>query len=144
MTWSPTETESSPRLPLSSSLPGPTARTLPRCGFSLAVSGRTMPPAVRSSASTGSTTTRSSRGRILIFGISESFCVVLCVRVQNYEFRILNSEFALHHSFHATHATHSSAHSVVVVVVAAFVFLLFGNLGDEGFGGEQEGGNAGV
>src|SRR4051794_33892199 len=64
MTWSPTATDSSPRLPLSSNLPGPTASTLPRCGFSLAESGSTMPPAVRSSASTGSTTTRSSSGRI--------------------------------------------------------------------------------
>ncbi len=53
------------RLPLSSSLPGPTAMTVPRCGFSLAVSGSTMPPAVFSSASIGSTTTRSSRGRSL-------------------------------------------------------------------------------
>ena len=49
--------------PLSRSLPGPTASTLPRCGFCLAVSGSRMPPAVFSSASSGSTTTRSSRGR---------------------------------------------------------------------------------
>src|SRR4029453_4264370 len=51
----------------------------------------------------------------------------------------------LHHSFHATHAAHTThaAHAVVVVVVAAFVFLLLGNLGDEGFGGKQQGGDAG-
>src|SRR6478672_4021815 len=44
--------------------------TLPRCGFSLAVSGSTMPPAVRSSASTGLTTTRSSSGRSLVLAMT--------------------------------------------------------------------------
>src|SRR5947209_11599211 len=117
------------------------ASTLPRCGFSLAVSGSTIPPAVRSSASTGSTTTRSSNGRILILGIA-LIPVAECVRVLNSECKI-----ALHHPFHASHAAHSShathpSHAVVVVVVAAFVFFLLGNLGDEGFGGEQQRGDA--
>src|SRR4051812_47074889 len=54
---------------------------------------------------------------------------------------------SLHHSFHASHtahATHSShaSHAVVVVVMSAFVFLLLGNLSDEGFGGEQQRGDA--
>jgi len=52
-TWSPTATARGARSPDSSSRPGPTAVTLPRWGFSLAVSGRTMPPAVVVSASTG-------------------------------------------------------------------------------------------
>src|ERR1700710_1774703 len=42
--------------------PSPTATTLPFCGFSLAVSGRTMPLAVVSSSSTGFTISRSPRG----------------------------------------------------------------------------------
>src|SRR5690242_17178289 len=50
------------RLPSSSSLPSPTARTLPFCGFSFAVSGRTMPLAVVSSSSTALTIRRSPRG----------------------------------------------------------------------------------
>src|SRR5437763_12091922 len=48
--------------PSSSHLPSPTARTLPRWGFSLAVSGRTMPLAVVSSSSTALTIRRSPRG----------------------------------------------------------------------------------
>ena len=47
--------------------------TVPRWGFSLAVSGSTMPPAVTSSASFGSTTTRSSKGRKLML----SFAMIL-------------------------------------------------------------------
>src|SRR3954463_15660304 len=43
-------------------LPGPTARTSPCWGFSLAVSGMTRPLAVVSSDSPGLTTMRSSRG----------------------------------------------------------------------------------
>ena len=43
-------------------LPSPTASTLPFCGFSLAVSGSTIPLAVVSSSSTGFTITRSPRG----------------------------------------------------------------------------------
>src|SRR5690349_12845255 len=42
--------------------PSPTATTLPFCGFSLAVSGRTMPLAVVSSSSIGLTISRSPRG----------------------------------------------------------------------------------
>src|SRR2546423_648042 len=48
--------------PSSSHLPSPTARTLPRCGFSLAVSGRTIPLAVVSSSSIGRTISRFPRG----------------------------------------------------------------------------------
>src|SRR3954470_284616 len=51
------------RLPVSSlTFPSPTASTLPRCGFSLAVSGRTIPLAVVSSSSTALTISRSPRG----------------------------------------------------------------------------------
>src|ERR687898_686785 len=50
MTTSPTETSSGTRLPLSSTRPGPTATTVPSCGFSLAVSGMTRPEAVAASA----------------------------------------------------------------------------------------------
>src|SRR5581483_3818193 len=50
------------RLPLSSSLPSPRLRTLPCLGFSLAESGRTMPPAVFSSASRRFTTILSLSG----------------------------------------------------------------------------------
>src|SRR5581483_2160094 len=49
-------------LPLSSRLPGPTARTRPRCGFSFAVSGSTMPLLVTSSSSRTSTIRRSPSG----------------------------------------------------------------------------------
>src|SRR3954454_8117945 len=48
--------------PLSSRLPGPTARTRPRCGFSFAVSGSTMPLTVVSSSSRTSTIRRSPSG----------------------------------------------------------------------------------
>src|SRR5580765_6469694 len=48
--------------PSSSRLPGPTARTRPRCGFSLAVSGSTMPLTVCSSSSRTSTIRRSPSG----------------------------------------------------------------------------------
>src|ERR1700682_6108074 len=50
------------RLPSSSSFPSPTARTLPFSGFSLAVSGRTMPLAVFCSSSIARTIRRSPRG----------------------------------------------------------------------------------
>ena len=50
---SPTFTEIAERSPLSSRRPGPVATTRPRCCFSFAVSGSTMPPAVISSASSG-------------------------------------------------------------------------------------------
>src|SRR5262245_46230869 len=48
--------------PSSSRGPGPTARTLPRCGFSWAVSGSTMPLAVVASSSRTSTIRRSPSG----------------------------------------------------------------------------------
>ena len=66
----PTSTSSGISSPeLSARLPGPTARTLPCCGFSLAVSGMTRPDAVVCSASLGWTTMRSSSG----------FSAMLCV-----------------------------------------------------------------
>src|SRR3954452_14776897 len=65
MTTSPTCTSSGTRLPLSSTRPGPTATTVPSCGFSLAVSGMTRPEAVVVSASLAWTTTRSSSGLML-------------------------------------------------------------------------------
>src|SRR5215204_4639055 len=61
-TSSPSETSSGWRWPLSSSLPSPTASTLPFWGFSLAVSGRTMPDAVVSSSSSALTISRSPSG----------------------------------------------------------------------------------
>src|ERR671917_303052 len=64
MTVSPTETSTGTRLPLSSIRPGPTARTVPSCGFSLAGSGITRPDAVVVSASFAWTTIRSSSGLI--------------------------------------------------------------------------------
>src|SRR3954451_3247708 len=62
MTLSPTATSIGTRLPLSSTRPGPTATTLPSCGFSLAVSGMTRPDLVVCSASTAWMTRRSSSG----------------------------------------------------------------------------------
>src|SRR5829696_3110823 len=63
MTLSPTLTSSGTRsVPLSLKRPGPTARTSPSCGFSLAVSGMTRPDAVVCSASRDLTTMRSSSG----------------------------------------------------------------------------------
>src|SRR5439155_23360685 len=62
MISSPSATSSSTRFPCSSRAPGPTARTRPRCGFSLAVSGRTIPLAVVSSSSRISTIKRSPCG----------------------------------------------------------------------------------
>src|SRR6266446_1149801 len=49
-------------VPLSRILPVPTASTMPSWGFSLAVSGSTIPDLVLSSFSTGFTTTRSPSG----------------------------------------------------------------------------------
>src|ERR671923_1328635 len=67
MTVSPTLTSTGMRLPLSSTRPGPTARTVPSCGFSLAVSGITRPDAVVVSASFAWTRIRSSSGLIATF-----------------------------------------------------------------------------
>src|SRR4051794_24495277 len=64
-TTSPTLTSTGTRLPLSSTRPGPTARTSPSCGFSLAVSGMTSPEAVVCSASRVLTRIRSSSGLML-------------------------------------------------------------------------------
>src|SRR5215213_230459 len=61
-TVSPTETSIGMRSPSSSRRPLPTAITLPRWGFSLAVSGITIPDFVVSSRSAGCTTTRSPSG----------------------------------------------------------------------------------
>src|SRR5438477_3832661 len=65
MTSSPLRTLTGARSPLSSRLPSPTLRTLPRFGFSLAVSGRTMPLLVLLSASTRLTRILSPSGRNL-------------------------------------------------------------------------------
>src|SRR5947208_5546611 len=61
MTLSPIFTSIGMRCP-SSNRPGPTAMTSPSWGFSLAVSGITIPETVVSSSSLGSTATRSSSG----------------------------------------------------------------------------------
>src|SRR5262249_42534447 len=62
MISSPSATSIGTSSPLSLRLPGPTARTLPRCGFSFAVSGRTIPLVVVSSSSRTSTIRRSPSG----------------------------------------------------------------------------------
>ena len=62
MTSSPSSTSILMYSPSSSRGPGPTARMRPRCGFSLAVSGSTMPLIVISSSSRTSTMRRSPRG----------------------------------------------------------------------------------
>src|SRR5215211_962845 len=67
---SPWLTSSGTRWPLSSSLPSPTATTSAVCGFSLAVSGRTMPEGVVSSRSTALTSARSPKGLNCIFRTS--------------------------------------------------------------------------
>jgi hypothetical protein len=64
-TTSPTWTSIGIRTP-SSKRPGPTATTVPSCGFSLAVSGITKPEAVVCSASLAFTTIRSSSGLMLL------------------------------------------------------------------------------
>ena len=60
-------TSSGTILPHSSRAPGPTAMISPCWGFSAAVSGMMMPPAVLVSLSTRRTTTRSCRGRNFIW-----------------------------------------------------------------------------
>jgi len=54
------------RLPSSLILPGPAATTLPSCGFSFAVSGMMMPPAVFFSSSTLTTKILSFIGLIFM------------------------------------------------------------------------------
>src|SRR6266849_7729392 len=61
---SPSRTYIAARSPLSSRRPLPTAIPVPSWGFSLAVSGITMPLLVTSSFAAGLTTTRSPTGRI--------------------------------------------------------------------------------
>src|SRR5579863_3956708 len=61
---SPSRTSMTARSPLSNIRPLPTAITVPSWGFSLAVSGITMPLLVISSLAAGFTTTRSPTGRI--------------------------------------------------------------------------------
>src|SRR4051794_29767913 len=65
ITSSPFFTPKGARSPLSRRLPSPTARILPRLGFSFAVSGRTIPLLVFDSASTRFTRILSPRGRSL-------------------------------------------------------------------------------
>src|SRR5918993_3118248 len=77
ITTSPSATSSGTRLPLSSIRPGPVARTLPSCGFSLAVSGMTRPDAVVCSASSGSTRIRSSSG-LIVTDTSNPFHRCMC------------------------------------------------------------------
>src|SRR5204863_8525615 len=62
MISSPSATSMGTMFPSSLRLPGPTARTRPRCGFSFAVSGRTIPLTVCSSSSRTSTIRRSPSG----------------------------------------------------------------------------------
>ena len=62
MTLSPTFTSIGMRLPVLEPRPGPTAMTSPSWGFSLAVSGMTIPEAVVCSSSLGCTAMRSSSG----------------------------------------------------------------------------------
>ena len=58
------------RLPSSVMRPGPAARIVPSWGFSLAVSGRTMPLLVISSAGVGWMTTRSPSGRSFVVAVA--------------------------------------------------------------------------
>src|SRR2546429_9275598 len=77
MTSSPFLTLKGARSPVSRRLPSPRARILPRLGFSLAVSGRTIPDLVLDSASTRLTRILSPRGRSL--GIAILLCeIVTC------------------------------------------------------------------
>src|SRR5687768_3771244 len=79
MTSSPFLMLNGARSPLSRRLPSPTDRTLPRLGFSLAVSGRTMPLLVLDSASTRLTRTLSPRGRSLGIAILLLKCLLIVV-----------------------------------------------------------------
>src|SRR5713101_3736967 len=68
-TRSPVLTSSACSLPSSSRTPGPTATTSPSIGFSCAVSGMKMPPALFVSGSTRRIRTRSCNGRSFIDGL---------------------------------------------------------------------------
>src|SRR5262249_24613477 len=152
-TSSPSVTPIGERSPESRSLPGPTAITLPRCGFSLAVSGSTMPPAVFSSASICWITTRSSSGRILaivgtcLFAFSrppEGGRGGRLVRWEESTPWFPTGRFGpgLHHphAAHAAHAAHATHARAMVVVVPGGLGLLLG-LGDDGLGGQEEAGD---
>src|SRR5581483_11681775 len=65
-TCEPSLTSTGRRLPSSVRRPGPTAITRPCCGFSLAVSGRTIPPLDTSSRSEGLSSRRSASGLTLV------------------------------------------------------------------------------
>src|SRR5215212_6555675 len=65
-TLSPTLTSIASRVPSSRILPGPADRIVPSWGFSLAVSGRTIPLFVISSRAVGWITTRSPSGRSFV------------------------------------------------------------------------------
>src|SRR5262245_49226527 len=158
MTSSPGATDGGKRSPLSCSLPGPTARTRPRCGFCLAVSGSRMPPAVFSSASSGSTTTRSSSGRTFRPLVS---CTAGCRSRAMIAFPVLSESeeipspraaarglpgCLLHVHSHATHAAHTShashaahpthaAHAAAVMLVVDVLLVLLGDVGDQRLGG---------
>src|SRR5262245_61603201 len=110
-----------------------------------------MPPAVRSSASSGSTTTRSSNGRIrvslLILGSSlmESLFPRTNTEIR---FRISHPHVTHSHAAHTAHAshahaTHAPAHVFLMVVMVVFLALLRDG-GDERFRGEQQAGDAGA
>src|SRR5215210_1757720 len=86
MTSSPFFTLKLARSPFSSRLPSPTLRTLPRRGFSLAVSGRTMPLLVLLSASTRFTRILSPSGRNLAIVYAPSdFHAALRAVVKSYD-----------------------------------------------------------
>src|SRR4051794_10875955 len=101
-----------------------------------------MPPAVFSSASSGSTTTRSSRGRIF------SFAMIVIPSIGGSwrgSLSLLHHAHAAHatHTAHAAHAAHPT-HAVIVVVIVVVVLLLLGDVGHAPLGGQQQGGDAGA
>src|SRR5688572_9027320 len=148
MTSSPFWTLRAARLPSSRSLPGPTAITLPCCGFCLALSGSRMPPAVFSSASRPSTTTRSSSG-LRFSGASFVFammmlryrCEVVCIGGTPRAVRPWAFASSLHHPAHATHAAHPThaTHLIVVVMVVATFLLRLRDVGDQALARQQQG-----
>src|SRR5438477_556137 len=79
MISSPFLTEKGERSPFSRRLPSPRLTTLPRLGFSLALSGRTMPDLVLVSASTRLTRILSPRGRSLVIAVAPKNCCQLSV-----------------------------------------------------------------
>src|SRR5271166_3349084 len=65
--------------------------------------------------------------------------------------RVLHHPHTTHatHTAHATHSSHAATHSShaathsVVVVVAAILLVLFRQVGNDGFGGQQQTGDTG-